>query len=135
MISIETHTYIKTLAVNRTFVSYRTFFLYFAGWNFLLKKWWAEQVIKSIKREQKVELQQNELNCNYKTEEIKLLETENSSDSQLIYGSDVGGNSILIKLTRRRLRNAEVWMTVRLANGAVYTLPSKNQPHRTHSVN
>lgn len=57
------------------------------------------------------------------TETPKILPNEESSDSQLIYGSDDKGNFILIKYTRRRHRVAEVWLVLRLKHGEVYTFP------------
>lgn len=59
----------------------------------------------------------------YDSEEPKILPNDESCDSQLIFGHDEIGNSLLIKFTRRRHRVAEVWLILRLKNGQVYTLP------------
>lgn len=40
-----------------------------------------------------------------------------------MYGSDSDGNSLLVKITRRRHRKAEVWLILRLKNGDLFTLP------------
>lgn len=57
------------------------------------------------------------------SEQPKILPNDESSDSQMIYGNDDQGNSLLIKFTRKRHRVAEVWLILRLANGVVYTFP------------
>lgn len=46
-----------------------------------------------------------------------------------IYGSDQNGNSLLVKLTRCRHRNADVWLMLRLQNGQIYTLPEHPDIH------
>lgn len=61
------------------------------------------------------------------------MELENSSDSQLIYGSDIKGNSLLIKLTRRRHRVSEVWLILKLDTGETYTLPIHPHTRITNS--
>lgn len=91
---------------------------YFPDWNFPFKKFWAEHAIRRLKREDSKTHDKR-----YTDESPKVLELENSSDSQLIYGSDMNGNSLLIKLTRRRHRVSEVWLMLRLSDGETYTLP------------
>lgn len=59
----------------------------------------------------------------YESEAPKVLQNEESSDSQMICGNDMEGNSLLIKFTRRRHRVAEVWLLLRLKNGQVYIFP------------
>lgn len=93
-------------------------------WNFYLKKWWAEYEIRKVKTEQRQAIEKLHDLKNYSNEEPKVLQQEDSSDSQLIFGSDQEGNSILLKLTRRRHRISEVWLILRMQNGQVYTLPN-----------
>ena len=86
-----------------------------------LKKVYAERKIK-----QKQERDRRNLTHDlkrYESEAPKILPNEESSDSQLIFGSDEKGNSLLIKFTRRRHRVAEVWLVLRLMNGEVFCLP------------
>lgn len=70
---------------------------------------------------------------NYENESPKILPNEDSSDSQQLFGADHEGNSILVKFTRRRHRVAEIWLILRIKNGAnyiTYTLPGKSNISR-----
>lgn len=91
------------------------------AWNFILKKIYAEYVVKRKQKQDRHKIV-NDMK-RYENEAPKILPNEESSDSQLIYGNDEVGNSLLIKYTRRRHRVAEVWLILRLENGDVYTLP------------
>lgn len=97
-------------------------FLLITAWNFFLKKIYAETVIRRKQKNDKQRaIHSNE--TKYESESPKMLVNEESSDSQLISGSDSSGNSVLIKFTRLRHRVAEIWFILRLGNGQVYTLP------------
>lgn len=100
-----------------------SYFSIILGWNFLLKKWYAQRVIKNIKKKKQKILKDLK---NYENEAPKILPNEDSSDSQQLYGADHEGNSILVKFTRRRHRVAEIWLILRIKNGSshkTYTLP------------
>lgn len=91
------------------------------AWNFFLKKIYAEY---EIKRKQKHDQLRNIYDAKqFESEPPKILPNEESSESQLIWGNDDAGNSLLIKYTRRRHRVAEVWLVLRLKGGHVYTFP------------
>jgi len=92
----------------------------FSEWNFFLKRLYAERVIKKLKYNQLKIVRDLK---RYEEETPKILPNEDSSESQMIYGSDDEGNSLIVKFTRRRHRIAEVWLMLRLSNGQVYTLP------------
>ncbi|KAG5679828.1 hypothetical protein PVAND_009366 [Polypedilum vanderplanki] len=97
------------------------------AWNFFLKKIYAEYVLNKKKKQQSKLIKELK---NYESETPKILTTEDSSDSQKIFGTDHDGNSLMIKFTRRRHRIAEIWMILRIKNGqqyTVYTLP--DHPH------
>lgn len=91
------------------------------AWNFSVKKLYAEYEIK--RKQERDKLKAGRVAKQFDSEEPKILPNEESSESQLIYGNDVQGNSILIKYTRRRHRVAEVWLVLRLKNGLIYTFP------------
>lgn len=90
------------------------------AWNFSFKKLYAEY---EIKRKQKSDKLKGRVLKQFISDEPKILPNEESSESKLIYGNDVQGNSLLIKYTRRRHRVAEVWLVLRLKNGVIYTFP------------
>jgi hypothetical protein len=91
------------------------------AWNFILKKLYAEYVVKRKQKQDRSKLARDMKR--YENESPKILPNDESSDSQLIFGHDERGNSLLIKFTRRRHRVAEVWLIFRLENGQVYTFP------------
>lgn len=60
---------------------------------------------------------------NYEDESVKLLPNPKSAESQMMYGCDLSGNYLLLKFTRFQHRIAELWITLRLADGTTFTLP------------
>jgi hypothetical protein len=91
------------------------------AWNFFLKKLYAEYAVKRKQKQDRLRLARDA--NRYVSEAPKLLLNDNSSDSQLIFGNDEKGNSLLIKFTRRRHCVAEVWLILRLVNEQVFTFP------------
>lgn len=83
-----------------------------------MKKLYAQHVIAKQKKRQKKILKELR---NYESDSPKILPNEDSSDSHKINGSDHEGNSLLVKFTRRRHRNAELWLILRIKNGQQYT--------------
>lgn len=92
----------------------------FIAWNFVLKKLYAERIVRKLKCDEQKFVRDMK---KYESEAPKILANEESSDSQLVYGSDQDGNSILLKFTRRRHRIAEIWLILKLSNGETYTMP------------
>lgn len=86
-----------------------------------MKKKYAEYKIRSKQNNEKLKLTSD--TKRYENEAPKILPSEESTDSQMICGSDDKGNSLLIKFTRRRHRVAEVWLVLRLQNGDSFTFP------------
>uniref|UniRef100_A0A336MRJ4 CSON005495 protein n=1 Tax=Culicoides sonorensis TaxID=179676 RepID=A0A336MRJ4_CULSO len=89
-------------------------------WNFFLKRWYAERIVRKIKKDQDVLLKYEK---NYDNEYPKLLPSSKSSESQFIYGCDMNGNYLLLKFTRFQHRIAELWLVLRLEDGTTFTLP------------
>ena len=89
-------------------------------WNFYIKQFYAEYVVRQQKLKQLKVVKDLK---HYESETPKILPNEESSDSQLIYGADHNGNSLLLKFTRQRHRVAEVWLVLKLKNGSTFTLP------------
>lgn len=107
--------------INENLLSSISQLVFLSAWNFYLKKFYAEFVLRrkiEQNKDKKIELElQNR-------EAPKILSKEDSFDSQNIFGNDEDGNSLVLKFERRRHRIAEIWMILRLKNGEVYTFPS-----------
>ncbi|XP_063709081.1 uncharacterized protein LOC134837628 [Culicoides brevitarsis] len=89
-------------------------------WNFFLKRWYAQRIVRKIKENQHSLLKYEK---NYDYENPKLLPSSKSSESQFIYGCDMNGNFLLLKFTRFQHRIAEIWLVLKFEDGTILTLP------------
>ncbi|XP_046625841.1 uncharacterized protein LOC124307780 isoform X2 [Neodiprion virginianus] len=94
------------------------------GWNFHLKRCWAEYCINGAIRKKATIKKKYDIVVPKELEELRKLSDEDSSDSIQFYGIDQKGNFVFISLTRRRHRTAELILQLSLADGRMYQLPN-----------
>ncbi|XP_059608212.1 uncharacterized protein LOC132256049 [Phlebotomus argentipes] len=89
-------------------------------WNFFLKQRWAEKIIR--RRLQEEDPGENFFSV-HPDDQVHTLERDGSVESLQFYGTDSQGNELLVRISRRKSRAADVVMCLRLESGEIFTLP------------
>lgn len=110
---------------------------FLSKWKLALKRWWAKYRLKECIKSEQIFYQKDleELVL----EKPRILDMEKSADSLMViklicniyyalsiflqfFGQDQLGNSLLLQILRRRKRESEVWLILRLQDGRIFTL-------------
>uniref|UniRef100_A0A1B0CHV1 Phosphoenolpyruvate synthase n=2 Tax=Lutzomyia longipalpis TaxID=7200 RepID=A0A1B0CHV1_LUTLO len=90
------------------------------GWNFFLKQRWAE---RRLRKRFKEEDPGEEFFISHPDDEVHAIEKDIGVESLQFYGTDSQGNELLVKISRRKGRVADVILSLRLESGETLTLP------------
>lgn len=89
-------------------------------WNFFLKQRWAEKMVHKRLQE---ENPRETFFTIHPDDRVHTLERDTSAESLQFYGVDWAGNELLVKISRKKSRSADVIVSLRLESGETFSLP------------